>query len=58
MKNVIVMGVHSKFRFLGGRLEKTICRRGLPKKEFVDLRGSLAKKRGVVLEVDTPVHTM
>ena len=59
MKNFIIMGVHSKFQFLGGRLKKkTICGRGLPKKPFVDLTGGLAKKRGVVLEVDTQMHTI
>ena len=49
MKHFNIMGVHRKIGFLGGVHEKPIYRGNCLKKrgfgQFVDLRGSLAKKR-------------
>ena len=65
MKNLNILGVHGKIRVLEGRFhEKPIYRGDCLKRggfeQFADLRGGLARKRGVVFlrEVDTPMHTM
>ena len=75
MKNVNILGVHWNIWLLGGSSLKNDIEGGLSKKEvlgqFADLRGVLARKRGVVFlmeggrgggrgggVVDVPMHTM
>ena len=67
MKNLNILGVHGKIRVLEGQFhEKPIYRGDCLKRggggfeQFADLRGGLARKRGVVFlrGVDTPMHTI
>ena len=55
MKNPIFRGMLTKNQYIGGKLPK---KRGLG--QFVDLRGGLDEKQGVVFlrGYDTPMHTM
>ena len=63
-RNFNIIGVHWKIELLGGSRKNNIYRGESPKKgglgEFTDLRGGLAKKRGIVFlrGLGTPMHTM
>ena len=65
MKNFDILGVHWKIQLLGGSSQKTDIEGGTAYKvglgKLADLRGGLARKRGVVFlreGVDIPMHTM